>query len=130
MTTEYSGFSRLVHIIETLRAKDGCPWDRKQTTQSLKKYLQEEFQEILSAIDNDDRHNLCEELGDFLYIIIMLAEINKQEGHFTLADITTNISDKLTRRHPHVFLEKKYLDDSTLRKQWHKIKEQEKRDKK
>jgi len=130
MTTDNSGFLQLVQIIEALRAEDGCPWDKKQTTQSLEKYLQEEFREIIEAIERRDHKNLCEELGDFLYLIVMLAEINRQDEKFTLQDVITKINEKLIRRHPHVFAEKKDLDEITLRKQWQKIKEEEKHGKK
>lgn len=130
MTTESSEFDRLVGVVEALRAPHGCPWDKKQTTQSLRKYLSEEFQEIVSAIDSDDRPNLCEELGDFLYLIVMIAEINKEENHFTLESVISSITEKLIRRHPHVFSEKQDLDEETLRKQWLKIKDLEKSNKK
>ncbi len=130
MAAGSSELNRLIGVIETLRSPQGCPWDKKQTTQSLKKYLKEEFQEIISAIDKDDRPNLCEELGDFLYLIVMIAEINRQENHFTIKDVITAITEKLIRRHPHVFSEKQDLDEATLRKQWLKIKDQEKSDKK
>ena len=130
MATGYADLHRLVGVVETLRSPGGCPWDQKQTTKSLKKYLQEEFQEIFTAIDNDDHTNLCEELGDVLYLLIMISEINREQDYFTFEDVITTITEKLIRRHPHVFSEKQDLDDETLRKQWLKIKDQEKSRKK
>ncbi len=126
MTTGPSDLHRLIEVVQVLRSPGGCPWDQKQTTKSLKKYLSEEFQEILTAIDNDDHANLCEELGDVLYLLVMISEINRQQDHFTFEDVMTSITEKLIRRHPHVFSEKQNLDEETLRKQWLKIKDQEK----
>ena len=107
--------------------ENGCPWDKKQTTASLKKYLIEEFNEIIEAIDNQDPRNLCEELGDFLYLIVMISEINKQSGSFSLQDVIQSINDKLIRRHPHVFSDVTIDDEKTLRKQWEEIKKSEKK---
>ena len=109
-----------------MRSDRGCPWDRKQTTQSLKKYLVEEFGEIIEALNRDDPENLCEELGDFLYLILMIGEISKDEQLFTIEQIISTINDKLIRRHPHVFGTKKELDDTELRRQWKDIKKAEK----
>ena len=126
MTQINANFLSLISTIRQLRSKQGCPWDRKQTTASLKKYLIEEFDEIIEAIDHDDPGNLCEELGDFLYLILMIAEINQDEGSFTIEDILDSINQKLIRRHPHVFQSRKDLDESELRQQWNAIKEREK----
>ena len=116
----------MTQIIRQLRSAQGCPWDRKQTTASLKKYLIEEFDEIIEAIDQGDTANLCEELGDFLYLILMIGEINKDEGSFSIEKILNTINQKLIRRHPHVFKSRKDLDQSELRQQWNAIKEREK----
>lgn len=126
MSAASSDLHRLVGVVEILRSPGGCPWDQKQTTKSLRKYLQEEFQEIITAIDNDDHTNLCEELGDVLYLILMISDINRQQDYFTFEDVIKTITEKLIRRHPHVFSEKQDLDEETLRKQWLKIKDQEK----
>ncbi len=125
-TNNNSSFISFLETIRTLRGEQGCPWDRKQTTESLKKYLVEEFGEIIEAIDRNDPDNLCEELGDFLYLIVMLGEINKDEGLFSVDTIIDSINDKLIRRHPHVFGSRKELDDKELRQQWQAIKESEK----
>ena len=125
MTTTQDNFLSLITTIQKLRSEQGCPWDRKQTTQSLKKYLIEEFKEIIEAIDRDDDENLCEELGDFLYLILMIGEINRDKGSFTIGQIVDTINQKLIRRHPHVFSSRRELDESQLRQQWNDIKERE-----
>ncbi|MBE0585458.1 MAG: nucleotide pyrophosphohydrolase [Desulfofustis sp.] len=126
MEKTLSHFNDLVATIHRLRDESGCPWDRRQTTDSLVKYLNEEFCEITAAIEQGDRDNLCEELGDFLYLIIMLAEINAEEHFFTLDDVLITIRDKLVRRHPHVFAGAPLLDEEALTEQWRQIKAQEK----
>jgi len=130
MKETHSKFEDLCQIVEQLRADRGCPWDKKQTTQSLVKYLREEFQEIIDAIDRHDLDNLCEELGDFLFLIVMMAHINSQDGYFSLADVLDSINEKLVRRHPHVFSDTPIADEETLRKQWQEIKKLEKAEKK
>ncbi len=124
-----SNLETLIKTIKALRGKQGCPWDKKQTTESLQKYLIEEFDEILQAIDNRDLQNLSEELGDFLYLIIMISEINENNGTFSLRDVIDGINEKLIRRHPHVFSGTSVKDEKELRKQWNKIKAAEKAEK-
>jgi tetrapyrrole methylase family protein/MazG family protein len=123
-----SDLNDLVTTIRKLRGKNGCPWDRKQTIESLARYLNEELEEIIQAIDTNDFDNLCEELGDFLYLILMLAQISEENKKFTLADIINGINQKLIRRHPHVFGDAVVTDEIALRKQWHRIKAEEKAD--
>src|SRR5438105_569466 len=96
-------FSRLIEIMATLRAPDGCPWDREQTIDSLKPFVLEETYEVLDAIDRHDHVDLCEELGDFVFEAVFLAQLESEAGHFTIADSLKSIADKLVRRHPHVF---------------------------
>src|SRR5438045_9352290 len=96
-------FSRLVGIMATLRGPDGCPWDREQTIDSLKPFVLEETYEVLDAIDRHDHRALCEELGDFVFEAVFLAQLETEEGRFTIADSLKSIADKLVRRHPHVF---------------------------
>jgi len=116
---------KLMASIKRLRGEDGCPWDKKQTTVSLKKYLLEEFEKIIAAIDKNDPENLCEELGDFLYLILMIGEINNEKGKFNVGEIISTINEKLIRRHPHVFDSPQTLDEAELRKQWSEIKKSE-----
>jgi len=96
-------FARLIEIMAALRAPDGCPWDREQTIDTLKKYVLEETYELLEAIDRHDHDALREELGDFLFEAVFVAQLEQEAGHFTLADAVKHVADKLVRRHPHVF---------------------------
>ena len=86
-----------------LRAPDGCPWDREQTPASLRPFVLEETYEVLEAIESGSPAHLCEELGDFLFEAVFLAQMNDEAGHFTIGDAIDAICDKLVRRHPHVF---------------------------
>lgn len=126
MSTDKHHFSLLLHTIRSLLGPDGCPWDQKQTTLSLKKYFKEEFAEIIAAIDNNDSENLCEELGDMFFLLILMAEINAKSNLFTLRDVLQNINEKMIRRHPHVFGEGKKGTEEELEKQWWAIKSEEK----
>src|SRR6187397_3547048 len=96
-------FTRLVEIVARLRAPDGCPWDREQTIDTLKKYVLEETYEVLDAIDRHDHDALREELGDFLFEAVFVAQLEQDAGHFSIADCVKAVADKLVRRHPHVF---------------------------
>ena len=96
-------FERLVEIMRVLRAPDGCPWDREQTQASLRPFVLEETYEVLEAIESGSPAQLCEELGDFLFEAVFLAQISDERGEFTIADAIDAICDKLVRRHPHVF---------------------------
>jgi tetrapyrrole methylase family protein/MazG family protein len=96
-------FDELVRLMARLRAPDGCPWDRKQTHESLKPYLIEEAYEVLEAIDAQNPAELREELGDLLLQVLFHAEIGREEGRLTLDEIMQHLAEKLVRRHPHVF---------------------------
>jgi tetrapyrrole methylase family protein / MazG family protein len=96
-------FDRLVDVMRTLRGPHGCPWDREQTLSSLRPFVLEETYELLDALDRRDLASLREELGDFLYEAVFLAQIAEEEGHFTIGDAVQAIVDKLVGRHPHVF---------------------------
>jgi MazG family protein len=96
-------FDRLVEVMRTLRSPEGCPWDREQTLSSLRPYVLEETYELLDALDHGDLPMLREELGDFLYEAVFLAQIAEEAGHFSIGDAIQSIVDKLVRRHPHVF---------------------------
>ncbi len=98
-----SGLPAFQETIAHLRAPDGCPWDRKQTHQSLRPYLLEECHEVLAALDADDSYALLEELGDLLLQIVLHAQIAAETGEFQMADIIAKIDAKIRRRHPHVF---------------------------
>jgi tetrapyrrole methylase family protein / MazG family protein len=120
-------FHELVTIIEKLRGKGGCPWDRKQTAASLKKYLLEESAELAEAIEREDSRHICEETGDLLYILILLTLIHEENGRFDLHDVLAGIAEKMIRRHPHVFAGGKTGNTEELRRQWQQIKEEEKK---
>jgi ATP diphosphatase len=96
-------FARLLDIMATLRGPDGCPWDREQTLDSLKPFVLEETYELVEAIDRHDHAALCEELGDFMFEAVFLAQLEVEAGHFSMTDALTAVGDKLVRRHPHVF---------------------------
>ena len=96
-------FDRLVDIMRALRAPDGCPWDREQTLASLRPFVLEETYEVLEAIESGSPAQLKEELGDYLYEAVFLAQISEESGAFSIGDAIDAICDKLVRRHPHVF---------------------------
>ena len=96
-------FDDLVRIMRALRAPGGCPWDREQTLQSLRPYVLEETYELLDALDRGDPASLREELGDFLYEAVFLAQIAEEAGHFRITEAIDAVATKLVRRHPHVF---------------------------
>lgn len=96
-------FERLVQTVATLRGPEGCPWDKKQTHESLIKCLQNESQELIEAIEKKDDENMKEELGDVLLQVLMHAQIAQEEGKFGIKEVLVYLDDKLHRRHPHVF---------------------------
>ena len=96
-------FHKLVELMAALRAPNGCPWDRKQTHESLKPYLLEETYEVLEILDRQDRAKLPEELGDVLLQVLFHSQIASEAGRFTIEDVLEQLADKLIRRHPHVF---------------------------
>jgi MazG family protein len=128
MINKNVNLTSLLQTISTLRGQQGCPWDRKQTCVSLKKYLQAECTELLEAIDKNDHKNICEELGDVLYVLIMISEINNDLGFFGLNEVIESINAKLIRRHPHVFAGTTYENDEQLAAQWQAIKAMEKKE--
>lgn len=117
-----------VIVVKELRSTNGCPWDRQQTPLSLKRYLVEETDELLEAIDSDDKQHVKEELGDLLYLIVLLAQIYSEEGSFAINDVIETIKAKMIRRHPHVFSNEKIESIAELRKMWLKIKDSEEAD--
>ncbi|MGZ8381626.1 MAG: nucleoside triphosphate pyrophosphohydrolase, partial [Nitrospira sp.] len=96
-------FTKVVELMVALRSQNGCPWDRKQTHESLKPYLLEETYEVLETIDQGDRAKLREELGDVLLQVIFHSQIAAEAGTFTVEDVLDTLAEKLVRRHPHVF---------------------------
>ncbi|BAT71662.1 tetrapyrrole methylase family protein/MazG family protein [Thermosulfidibacter takaii ABI70S6] len=117
-------FDRLVKIMHELRQK--CPWDRKQTRESLKPYLIEEAYEVLDAIEKGDVEKLKEELGDLLLQVVFHAEIAKERNEFDIYDVIEFLCNKLIYRHPHVFGDVKVMDAEEVLRNWEKLKKQEK----
>ena len=115
----------LVKIVKTLRAPDGCDWDRKQTFISLVPYLLEETYELIDAIKEKNKDNIKEELGDLLLQILLHTKIEDEKGNFNLQDVINILCEKLIRRHPHVFKKKERLTDEELDQQWKEIKNNE-----
>ena len=122
-------FDELVEIVDALRSENGCKWDRAQTHETLKKCLMDESEEVLEAVDNQDDENLCEELGDVLLQVLMNAQIAKERGAFTVDDVIQGISEKLIRRHPHVFGDEVVENEEQALALWRKVKAKEKAEK-
>jgi len=126
-------FDELVQLMATLRAPDGCAWDRKQTHVSLKPYLVEEAYEVLEAIDQTDIRRLREELGDVLLQVIFHAQIGAEEEAFSIDDVIHSLSEKLVRRHPHVFgtadQKQENLNAEDVKVRWEQIKRNEREEK-
>ena len=113
-------------LIETLRGENGCPWDRKQTPKSMSVFLIEEMYELVDAIAKSDVDAIREELGDVLFHILFVATVFEEREEFDLADVLGDVTEKMVRRHPHVFGEASVETAEDVKKQWHKIKSQEK----
>src|SRR5689334_19327359 len=120
-------FERLVAVQARLRAPNGCPWDREQTHMTLRTYLIEEAYEVVEALESGDDAKFSEELGDLLLQVVFHADIAREEGRFTAADVIQGIHDKMVRRHPHVFGEKRAADAKAVLKSWEKIKAAERK---
>jgi len=119
----------LLAIVRRLRGEGGCPWDREQTIASMARYLQNEHEELQAAIANvasGDKDNLREELGDVMFVLILIAAIAEEENLFSVEDVFAGIAAKLRRRHPHVFERQRDMTMAELDEQWRRIKEREK----
>jgi MazG family protein len=123
-------FQQLVEIMRTLRSEHGCAWDRQQTVQSLRPFVLGETYELLDALDRGDYDELKGELGDFLFEAVFLAQICEEAGRFSITDSIQAVSDKLIRRHPHVFDAdgKASLTPTEVKERWEDIKKQERND--
>lgn len=120
-------FEKLVKLQTRLRAPNGCPWDREQTHMTLRTYLIEEAYEVVEALESGDDAKFAEELGDLLLQVVFHADIAREQGRFTAADVIQGIHDKMVRRHPHVFGEKRAKDAKAVLKSWEKIKAEERK---
>jgi uncharacterized protein YabN with tetrapyrrole methylase and pyrophosphatase domain len=119
-------FARLCEVIARLRSPDGCPWDREQTLATIKPYTLEETYELLEAIDSGDDAAIVEELGDLLLQVVLDAQIGADEGRFDLVDVIETITEKMVRRHPHVFGDVVTSDQAVIARNWDRIKRGEK----
>lgn len=120
----------LVDVMRTLREPGGCPWDREQTHQSIRSNFIEEVYEFLEAVDNEDYENMCEELGDVLMQVVFHARMAQEAGKFDLQDVIDGVTDKLIRRHPHVFADTTVENSDQVLVNWEAIKKEEKQERK
>ncbi|HEY9726102.1 MAG TPA: nucleoside triphosphate pyrophosphohydrolase [Chroococcales cyanobacterium] len=126
-TSVLEALQQLIDVVAQLRSPEGgCPWDLAQTPQTLTPYVIEEAYEVVDAIRSGDRDAIAEELGDLLLQVVLQAQIASEAGHFTLEDVAQGISQKLIRRHPHVFGDVQVRDAEEVHKNWEQIKAQEK----
>ena len=119
-------FADLCRVMEILRGEGGCPWDREQTHESIRKNFIEETYEVVEAIDTKDAHLLCEELGDVLLQVVFHTQIEREAGRFTIDDVTDGIVKKLIYRHPHIFADTTAETAETVLDNWDKLKAKEK----
>lgn len=119
-------FESLVQVITDLRGPNGCPWDKEQTHETLTPYAIEEVHELVEAIESKDDAHTCEELGDVLFQVVLHAELARQRGAFTIAEVIESITSKIVRRHPHVFSDEKVNGTEDVLKNWDEIKKKEK----
>ncbi len=119
-------FKKLIEIARKLNSPGGCPWDLKQTFKTLQPFIVEESHELLEAVDKEDDAETVEELADLLYVVIFYCMVAEREGRFTLDEVCNYESEKLVRRHPHVFGETVTEDPDEISRQWEKIKKEEK----
>lgn len=119
--------NHLIEVVAKLRSPDGgCPWDLAQTPETLIPYVIEEAYEVVHAIKSEDPQAIAEELGDLLLQVVLQAQIASDQGHFTLKEVAQGITEKLIRRHPHVFGDLEVTDAEEVRQNWEKIKAEEK----
>ena len=116
----------IIDLIEILRGENGCPWDRKQTPETIAVYLLEEVYELVDAVESKDPDGVCEELGDVLFHILFISLLFREMGHFDIKDVIDFNIEKMTRRHPHVFGKEKIDSVEEVRERWHQIKKEEK----
>lgn len=118
--------AKAIAIMARLRGPDGCPWDREQTFDSIKRHTLEETYEVFDAIERRSWPDLKDELGDLLLQVLFYAQMAAEAGHFTIADVAANLNEKLIRRHPHIFGDVQATDSDTVLRNWEEIKRTEK----
>ncbi|OQY58654.1 MAG: nucleoside triphosphate pyrophosphohydrolase [Desulfobacteraceae bacterium 4572_88] len=122
----YKNIEALIELVTTLRGENGCPWDQKQTPQTMMVYLLEEAYELFDAIEKGTPEEVCEELGDVFFHIFFIARLFQEAGHFDIEDVARSITRKMIHRHPHVFGDATVNSDEEIRERWHKLKKKEK----
>lgn len=122
--------NRLIEIVDKLLSPEGCPWDREQTLNSVRKHVIEEANEVVEAIEKGDNEHMAEEVGDLLFNVLFLCRLGEKENRFTTSQVIQTLCDKLVRRHPHVFGGEKLETSEQVLKQWKEIKQREKEAKK
>ena len=125
MSKTLNSLSKLIEITDALMGDNGCPWDKVQTRESLKPYLVEETYEVLDALDANDPEKIKDELGDLLYQILFHSKISSLKDEFNFRDVIDNLSEKMVRRHPHVFQEGELNTPDQVVKQGEEIKRNE-----
>ena len=121
----FNSLKELYLLVKKLRSPQGCPWDQKQTIDSMKAFLLEEAYEVIDAINNGNSQDVCSELGDLLMLIFFITDLHSDAGNFTLNEVSKGIQEKLIRRHPHVFAINNHLSDEQINSQWEQIKQSE-----
>jgi len=127
MKSSNQEFQKLIDIMDILRGPDGCPWDAKQTPQTLKRYILEESYEVVDAVESGETDNILEELGDLLFQIVFMAKLFAEKKAFNMNDVINAIADKMIRRHPHIFGDTTVKDADQVKENWEKIKAAEKK---
>lgn len=121
-----NSLAAMVRLVDTLRGENGCPWDRKQTPQSLSVYLIEEVFELVEAIESGEREAIREELGDVLFQLVFMTRLLQEQGKLDFDEVVETNTEKMIRRHPHVFGNTSVADSEEVKKQWRRIKQKEK----
>ncbi|MEJ2427944.1 MAG: nucleoside triphosphate pyrophosphohydrolase [Deltaproteobacteria bacterium] len=119
-------FERLLDLLTRLRAEDGCPWDREQTPATIKRYLLEEVYEVVDAVDHETPDQVAEELGDLIFMALFLAQFYAEQDQFQMAEVLRGVGNKMVRRHPHVFGDRKVDSAREVKLNWEEIKQKEK----
>ena len=125
--SEKDAIKALIALVEFLRGEHGCPWDKKQTPKTMLIYLIEEMYELVDAIESDRVEEVREELGDVLFHIVFITRLFQETGDFSIYDVARDITEKMIRRHPHVFGTARLKNTDEIRQNWHQIKQNEKK---
>jgi len=125
--SEKDSIKALIALVESLRGEPGCPWDKKQTPKTMLIYLIEEVYELADAIESEAAEAVREELGDVLFHIVFITRLFQETGDFSVDDVAGDITNKMIRRHPHVFGTARVDNTEEIRKNWHQIKQNEKK---